>query len=282
MATATAVKKAARRLNELTATEIVAAVQPARRRAKRWCARASSASPSASRRSQAWQFLDSGAGARPGARARPQRQARPARRRAIRHQGHHRHLRHADRVRHRRYTRATGPRATRRASRSARKAGGVVHGQDGHHRVRERSPGQDAQSARPARTPGGSSSGSAAAVGDSRCRSRSARRRPARRSGRRRSAASFGYRPTWGDLRCAGVMEARARSTRSDSSRARSRTSRSIATCCSARDPEPTAAEVPAPRIGFCRTHFWAACSSPRRSACSRTPREARRARARR
>ena len=109
-----------------------------------------------------------GACARPGARARPRPQGgqadRAAARRAGRHQGHLRHGRHADRGRHRAACRAhAGSRRDRR--RDAARGGRGDHGQDGDHRVRHLSrPARRAIRTIPEHTPGGSSSGSAAAV----------------------------------------------------------------------------------------------------------------------
>jgi amidase len=67
----------------------------------------------------------------------------------------------------------------------------------------------------------------------------------------------FGYRPTWGDLRLSGVMEA------SGSLDTLGLIARSIEDCALLRDvllgvdPRPLPAEVPKPRIGFCRTALW-------------------------
>jgi amidase len=68
---------------------------------------------------------------------------------------------------------------------------------------------------------------------------------------------AFGYRPTYGDLRCTGVKEA------SGSLDTLGLIARSIEDIALYRDvllgatPEPLAAEAGAPRIGFCRTHLW-------------------------
>ena len=223
---------------------------------------------------QAWQYLESGSGDRAGARARPQRQARAARRRAVRHQGHHRYLRHADRDTARRSTRATGRGATPRASRSARKAGGVLMGKTVTTEFANRHPGQDAQSVR-----------SVAHAG-----------RLVERLGRRGRRLHGAARDRHADHRLDDAARVvlrrvrlppdvrrpalrrrqgsrRARSTRSGSSRARSRTSRSTATCCWAATPSRCRPTSPAPRIGFCRTHFWSARRARARRSCSRTPR---------
>jgi amidase len=67
----------------------------------------------------------------------------------------------------------------------------------------------------------------------------------------------FGYRPTYGELRCAGVMEAAA------SLDTVGPMARSIEDIALYRDvllgvpPQPIPEGLPAPRIGFCRTHLW-------------------------
>ncbi len=67
----------------------------------------------------------------------------------------------------------------------------------------------------------------------------------------------FGYRPTWGDLRCVGVKEA------AGSLDTLGLLARSIEDIALYRDvllgsaPEPLSGDSRAPRIGFCRTHFW-------------------------
>ena len=108
-----------------------------------------------------------------------------------------------------------------------------------------------------ARTPGGSSAGSAASVADCMV----ALSVGTQTSGSTVRPASFcgvyGYRPTLGDLRCAGVMEAAA------SLDTVGLIARSIEDVALYRDvllgeaPAPIADNLPAPRIGFCRTHLW-------------------------
>ena len=108
-----------------------------------------------------------------------------------------------------------------------------------------------------ARTPGGSSSGSAASVADYMVplsigsQGTSSTVKPASYCG------IFGYRPTYGELRCAGVKEA------AGSFDTLGLFARSIEDIALHRDvllgknsaPLP---DVPrAPRIAFCRTHFW-------------------------
>lgn len=107
------------------------------------------------------------------------------------------------------------------------------------------------------RTPGGSSSGSAAAVAAGMVpvaigtQGTASTIRPASFCG------VFGYRPTYGDLRCAGVKEA------SGSMDTLGLFTRSIEDIAWYRDvllgvtPEPLPENARIPRIGLCRTHRW-------------------------
>jgi amidase len=109
----------------------------------------------------------------------------------------------------------------------------------------------------PARTPGGSSSGSGAAVGDYHVplaigtQTTGSTIRPASYCG------AFGYRPTYGDLRCTGVKEA------AGSLDTLGLIARSIEDIALYRDvllgidPRPVPEETGVPRIGFCRTPVW-------------------------
>src|ERR687896_260505 len=89
-----------------------------------------------------------------------------------------------------------------------RKAGGVVMGKTVTTEFANRFPGKTMNPFDPQRTPGGSSSGSAAAVGDFMAplavgtQTTASTIRPAAFCG------CVGYRPTWGDLRTVGVKEA--------------------------------------------------------------------------
>ncbi len=89
-----------------------------------------------------------------------------------------------------------------------RKAGGVLMGKTVTTEFANRFPGKTRNPYDPARTPGGSSSGSAAAVADGMAalaigtQTTGSTIRPAAYCG------VFGYRPTYGDLRCVGVNEA--------------------------------------------------------------------------
>jgi amidase len=118
-------------------------------------------------------------------------------------------------------------------------------------------PGKTRHPLDPARTPGGSSSGSAAAVADGHVplalgtQTTGSTTRPASFCG------IFGYRPTHGDLRLNGVMEA------SGSLDTLGLLARSIEDVALYRDvllgvePQALPADAPAPRIGFCRPYFW-------------------------
>ena len=139
-----------------------------------------------------------------------------------------------------------------------RRAGGVIMGKTVTAEFANRHPGKTKHPQDPRRTPGGSSSGSAAAVGDRMVplalgtQTTASTIRPASFCG------CVGYRPTWGDIRCHGVMEA------SGSVDTVGLIARSVEDVALYRDvlagarPEPlTAVDGVAPRIGFARTHLW-------------------------
>ena len=137
-----------------------------------------------------------------------------------------------------------------------RKAGGVLIGKTVTTEFANITPGKTRNPGDLSRTPGGSSSGSAAAVGDCMVplaigtQTTGSTTRPASFCG------VFGYRPTWGDLRVAGVMEA------SGSLDTLGILARSIDDVALYRDvllgvePQPVS-DAPAPRIGFCKPYFW-------------------------
>ncbi len=142
-----------------------------------------------------------------------------------------------------------------------RRAGGIIMGKTVTTEFANRFPGKTRHPRDPARTPGGSSSGSAAAVGDSMVplgvgtQTTGSTIRPAAFCG------CVGYRPTWGDIRCHGVMEA------SGSLDTVGLIARSVEDIALYRDvllgvtPQPLAANIMSPpRIGFCRTPFWDQC----------------------
>lgn len=142
-----------------------------------------------------------------------------------------------------------------------RRAGGVIMGKTVTTEFANRFPGKTMHPRDPQRTPGGSSSGSAAAVGDQMVplgvgtQTTGSTIRPAAFCG------CVGYRPTWGDIRCHGVMEA------AGSVDTVGLIARSVEDIALYRDvllgitPQPMAAQAPhVPRIGFCRTPFWDQC----------------------
>ena len=139
-----------------------------------------------------------------------------------------------------------------------RRAGGIIMGKTVTTEFANRHPGKTMHPRDPARTPGGSSSGSAAAVGDCMVplavgtQTTGSTIRPAAYNG------CVGYRPTWGDLRIAGVMEA------AGSLDTLGLIARSVEDVALYRDvlagipPEPlTPLAGDRPRIGVCRTQFW-------------------------
>jgi Asp-tRNA(Asn)/Glu-tRNA(Gln) amidotransferase A subunit family amidase len=138
-----------------------------------------------------------------------------------------------------------------------RKAGGVLMGKTVTTEFANRFPGKTRNPFDPTRTPGGSSQGSAAAVGDYMVplaigtQTTGSTIRPAAFCG------TFGYRPTWGDLRLSGVREA------AGSLDTLGLIARSIEDIALYRDvllgvaPQPVPAHTGALRVGFCRTHLW-------------------------
>lgn len=139
----------------------------------------------------------------------------------------------------------------------SRKAGGILMGKTVTTEFANQYPGKTRNPFDPARTPGGSSSGSAAAVGDRMVplaigtQTTGSTIRPASFCG------AFAYRPTYGDLRCVGVKEA------AGSLDTLGLIARSIEDIALYRDvlfgvaPQPLPAQSSVPRIGFCRTHVW-------------------------
>jgi amidase len=142
-----------------------------------------------------------------------------------------------------------------------RRAGGVIMGKTVTTEFANLTPGKTKHPQDPTRTPGGSSSGSGAAVGDHMVplaigtQTTASTIRPASFSG------CVGYRPTWGDMPLAGVMEA-AGSLDTLGLIARSIEDvalyRDVLTCVT---PEPLPSQVDAaPRVGFCPSMFWDKC----------------------
>ena len=139
----------------------------------------------------------------------------------------------------------------------SRKAGGILLGKTVSTEFANQYPGKTRNPFDATRTPGGSSSGSAAAVGDRMVplaigtQTTGSTIRPASFCG------TFGYRPTYGDLRCAGVKEA------SGSLDTLGLIARSVEDISLYRDvlmgiePRPLPVDGRVPSIGFCRTHLW-------------------------
>ena len=149
------------------------------------------------------------------------------------------------------------PRADAACVALSRKAGGVLMGKTVTTEFANRHPGKTRNPYDGSRTPGGSSSGSAAAVATGMVplaigtQTSASTIRPASYCG------VFGYRPTWGDLRTVGVKEA------AGSLDTLGLFARSIEDIALYRDvllgsaAEPLPEDARVPRIGFCRTHFW-------------------------
>jgi Asp-tRNA(Asn)/Glu-tRNA(Gln) amidotransferase A subunit family amidase len=142
-----------------------------------------------------------------------------------------------------------------------RRAGGLVMGKTVTTEFANVYPGKTRNPFDPQRTPGGSSSGSGAAVGDFMVplavgtQTTGSTIRPAAFCG------CVGYRPTWGDLRMTGVKEA------AGSLDTLGLLARSVEDIALYRDVLLGATPEPLPeasgqtwRIGFCRTHVWEKC----------------------
>jgi amidase len=139
----------------------------------------------------------------------------------------------------------------------SRKAGAILLGKAVTTEFANQHPGKTRNPHNVTRTPGGSSSGSAAAVADFMVplaigtQTTGSTIRPASFCG------VFGYRPTYGEHRLHGVMEA------SGSLDTLGICARSVEDVALYRDvllgvpPEPLTPSVAPPRIGFCRTHVW-------------------------
>lgn len=138
-----------------------------------------------------------------------------------------------------------------------RRAGGILMGKTVTTEFANVFPGKTRNPFDPTRTPGGSSSGSAAAVGDCMVplaigtQTTGSTIRPAAFCG------TVGYRPTHGDLRVVGVKEA------AGSLDTVGLIARSVEDIALYREvllgatPQPVASFPGAPKIGLCRTHFW-------------------------
>lgn len=156
-----------------------------------------------------------------------------------------------------------------------RRAGGLIMGKTVTTEFANRHPGKTMHPQDARRTPGGSSSGSAAAVGDQMVplalgtQTTGSTIRPAAYNG------CFGYRPTWGDLRLSGVMEA------AGSLDTLGIIARSVEDVALYRDvltgtaPQPmSSSPCNPPRVAVCRTQFWEETDAATKSAidhCART-----------
>ena len=139
----------------------------------------------------------------------------------------------------------------------SRKAGGILLGKTVTTEFANLHPGKTRNPHDLTRTPGGSSSGSAAAVADFMVpiaigtQTTGSTTRPASFCG------VFGYRPTYGEHRMHGVMEA------SGSLDTLGILARSVEDIALTNDvllgipPRPLAELAHPPRIGLCRTHVW-------------------------
>jgi amidase len=147
-----------------------------------------------------------------------------------------------------------------------RKGGGLIMGKTVTTEFANRHPGKTMNPFDPQRTPGGSSSGSAAAVGDFMVplavgtQTTASTIRPASFCG------CVGYRPTWGDVRTVGVKEA------AGSLDTVGLIGRSVDDIALYRDvliavqAEPLA-DIDRPRVGFCRTPLWDQCDPSTQAA---------------
>jgi amidase len=157
----------------------------------------------------------------------------------------------------------------------SRRTGAIVMGKSVTTEFANRFPGKTRNPFDPERTPGGSSSGSAAAVGDGMVplgigtQTTASTIRPATFCG------CVGYRPTWGDLRMVGVKEA------AGSLDTLGLIARSVDDVALYRDvllgakPEPLVDDVDwTPRIGFCRTPLWEECEASTQSMLGRLARD--------
>ena len=148
------------------------------------------------------------------------------------------------------------PRADASCVAMSRKAGAVLLGKAVTTEFANFHPSRTRNPLDLTRTPGGSSSGSAASVADHMCtlsvgsQTSGSTVRPAGYCG------VIGFRPTYGELRCAGMMES------AGSLDTVGLIARSVDDIALYRDvllgetPAPVK-DLPPPRIGFCRTHLW-------------------------
>jgi Asp-tRNA(Asn)/Glu-tRNA(Gln) amidotransferase A subunit family amidase len=139
----------------------------------------------------------------------------------------------------------------------SRKAGGVVLGKTVTAEFAVNYPGKTRNPFDPARTPGGSSSGSAAAVADMMVPLALATQTTGSTIKPGSFCGVFAYRPTFGDVRLSGVMESAGSC---DAVGFYARTVEDVALhrdVAVGTEPEPLPDDVPAPRIGFARVPQW-------------------------
>jgi amidase len=138
-----------------------------------------------------------------------------------------------------------------------RKAGGVVMGKTVTAEFAVNHPGKTRHPFDVTRTPGGSSSGSAAAVADCMVPLALATQTTGSTIKPGSFCGVFAYRPTFGDVRCSGVMESAASC---DTVGLYARTVEDIALhrdVLIGADPQPMPNDFPPPRIGFVRPPQW-------------------------
>jgi amidase len=138
-----------------------------------------------------------------------------------------------------------------------RKAGGVVMGKTVTTEFAVNFPGKTRNPYDATRTPGGSSSGSAAAVADRMVPLALATQTTGSTIKPGSFCGVFAYRPTLGAIRCSGVMESAASC---DTVTLYARTVEDIALhrdVLVGAEIEPVADPVTPPRIGFCRVPQW-------------------------
>jgi Asp-tRNA(Asn)/Glu-tRNA(Gln) amidotransferase A subunit family amidase len=138
-----------------------------------------------------------------------------------------------------------------------RKAGGVVMGKTVTAEFAVVHPGKTRHPLDPTRTPGGSSSGSAAAVADFMVPLALGSQTTGSTIKPGSFCGVFAYRPTFGEIRCSGMMES---SGSCDTVGLYARTVEDIALhrdVLIGADPVAVADDIPAPRIGFCRMPQW-------------------------
>ncbi len=139
-----------------------------------------------------------------------------------------------------------------------RKAGGVVMGKTVTAEFAVNHPGKTRNPFDTNRTPGGSSSGSAAAVADYMVPLALATQTTGSTIKPGSFCGVFAYRPSFGEIRCSGIMES---SGSCDTVGLYARTVEDIALhrdVLVGAGPEPVADPSTPPRIGFCRTPQWA------------------------